>query len=139
MVEILVIILVRACSVTDLEQNAMLAREENLVLLLFLQSLPGCPLSFISNRICCAYLPKRKSLCGTRSSVGGRQNVSETLKYNLYYLEMSLSYKGNFLSQNSEFAFPLRFNFFTKHKSKNLLMVMGIFCHLKLLDMQSFF
>lgn len=104
----------------------------------FVCFLPDCPPSFIFTRDCSASLPKRKSLCNTRSSVGGRQNMSEILRYHLYYLEISLSCKGNFLSQNSEFAFPLRFNFFTTHKSNNLSMLMGIFCHLKLLELQSF-
>lgn len=53
--------------------------------------------------------------------------MPDTLRYHVYYLEISLSCKGNFLSQNSEFAFPLRFNFFTTCKSNNLLMLMGIF------------
>lgn len=138
MIEILVIIWVRACSVTDLKQNAMSAKEENEVLLFFLWSLPGCPPSFICTRVCSAPLPKRKSLCNTRSSGGGRKNMSETLRYLLYYLEISLSCKGNFLSLISKFAFPARFNFSTTCKRNNLLMLMGIFCHLKPLKMQSF-
>lgn len=59
---------------------------------------------------------------------GGRQNVSEILQCHLYYLEISLSCKMNFLSQNSEFAFLLRFNFLTTHESINLLVLMGMSC-----------
>jgi len=127
MIEIVVIILARACSVADLKQSAMSAREANLCCSFFLWSLPDCLPSFISTRVCSACLPKRKSLCNTKSSVGGRQKVSETLRYHLHYLETSLSCIANFPSQNLEFVLPLRFNFFITHKSNNLLLLMGFF------------
>lgn len=57
--------------------------------------------------------------------IGGRQNVSEISQCHLYYLEINLSCKMNFLSQNSESAFPLRFDFLTTHESNNFLVFWG--------------
>lgn len=57
--------------------------------------------------------------------IGKRQYVSEIPQCHLYYLEISLSCKMNFLSQNSEFAFPLRLIFLTTHESNNLLLLRG--------------
>lgn len=60
--------------------------------------------------------------------IGGRQNVSEIPQCHLYYLEITLLCEMNFLSQNSEFAFPLRFEFLTTREKNNLLVLMGTSC-----------
>lgn len=100
MTEILVIILFIACSVTELKQGAMSAREENMVLLVF--SLVLAKLSsliYFQKSLLCVCSKKR--LFFSLQHIGGRQNVSEIPQCHLYYLEKSLSCKIDSLSQNS--------------------------------------
>lgn len=127
MTEILVINLFIACSVTELEQGAMSAREENMVLPVF--SLVLAKLSsliYFHKSLLCVCSKKR---CFSLQRIGGRQNVAEIPQCHLYYLEISLSCKMNFLSQNSEFAFPLKFDFLTTHESKQLICADGDLLH----------
>lgn len=72
-------------------------------------------------------LPKRDTFLSATHRRKAKY-VSEILQCHLYYLEICLSCKMNFLSQNSEFAFPLRFDFLTTRESNNLLVLMGMSC-----------
>lgn len=141
MTEILVIILFIACSVTELKQGAMSAREENMVLLVF--SLVLAKLSsliYFQKSLLCVCSKRR--LFFSLQHIGGRQNVSEIPQCHLYYLEKSLSCKIDSLSQNSEFVFPLRSDFLTTHESNNSLVLWGslallYLCFFKWIEMTS--